>query len=132
MKVCRGFCNYISISFVTFRDRKVTKRSRSFSPTRCVSAKATEAISPQRLLYFSVILFHTNKLFLSSAIRRSNRTMRLYKLPCTTKTWTQYAQLYFLHRNCSDLPKKLFALHQMREDKPPRRKRGNQRKSRLI
>ena len=30
---------------------------------------------------------------LSSAVRRSNRTMRLYKLPCTTEIGTQYALL---------------------------------------
>ena len=56
---------------------------------------------------------------LSSAVRRSNRTMRLYKLPCTTKTVTQYALLRFCAPKVATNNRKRSRTHPNVRGKPP-------------
>ena len=92
---------------VTFRDRKVTKRSRSFSPTQSVSAKAAEAMSPQRQLHFSVTSFATNTL--SVIVRRSAvKTAQCGSTNCRALLKSGRSMLYyaFVHRRSLRLTEK--------------------------
>ena len=106
-------CRFLYLFFLYFCIDKSTKNARSFSPTTSVSAKAAEAIVSQRLLSFCVISSATNKHPLSSAFGGHAVMLR-------TKPKLSVSHNYHL------------ALCQMRGDKPPRRKRGNQRNEEAV
>ena len=115
---------------VTFRDRKVTKRSRSFSPTQSVSAKAAEAMSPQRQLYFCVIFSATNSC--SSIVRHSAvKTAQCGSTNCREQVQPRHGMLDYacVHRRSFRLTELTVSTHPNVRGKPPTAKERHQRRA---